>query len=123
MKKLRISLVLCMAFVINAQAQLLIQKPTQPAHVSIVEAEIFIAFSQTMIKNLDSLKPIALDKNWEKEDNVLLTALPQPKVKYLAAPQPFVIHASEYPIWQKINRRINPEDIPVWRAVSVKKNL
>lgn len=124
MKKYRFSVLICLLFGLNLQAQLGIQKGSSPLQDPILKVDFQRpAFSLMVLNSLTYLETSSIYQNLQENAPIILPTLPQPKIKFLETPHPFIIQSEDYPLWQNINRRIAPEDIPVWKAISITKAL
>lgn len=124
MKKLTISLLLCLLFALYLPAQLSLPKEEHPLQGSVLQLEIQRpAFSLMVLNSLAFLESNSIQLYQEEKNTESLPILTQPKIKLLETTRPFIIQEEEYPLWQKINRRIEPVDIPVWKAIFITKNL
>lgn len=124
MKKYRFSILICLLLGLNLQAQLGIQRGLSPLQSTIFQVDVQRpAFSSIIMYSLTYLETSSIYQITQEEAPVVLPSLPQPKIKFLETPRPFIIQYEDYPLWQNINRRIAPVDIPVWKAISITKDL
>jgi hypothetical protein len=124
MKKLKIPFMVCLLFALNLQAQLSIDKEKHPLQVSSSQIDVQRpAFSLMVLNSLTYLESTSIQLYQKEKNTESLPILTQPKIKLLETARPFIIQQEEYPLWQKINRWIEPIDIPVWEAISFTKDL
>jgi hypothetical protein len=124
MKKLTIPFIACLLFTLNLQAQLSVDKEKHSLQGSFLQVDVQRpAFSLVVLNSITFLESTSIQRYQKEKNTKSLPTLTQPKIKLLEATRPFAIHTEEYLLWQKINRRIEPIDIPVWKAISVTKNL
>jgi hypothetical protein len=124
MKKLTIPFIACLLFTLNLQAQLSVDKEKHSLQGSFLQVDVQRpAFSLVVLNSITFLESTSIQRYQKEKNTKSLPTLTQPKIKLLETTRPFAIHTEEYLLWQKINRRIEPIDIPVWKAISVTKNL
>ncbi len=84
-----------------------------------------LVLTLTVTNSLISEEVNALNRLMEEKwpEVMPLPTLQQPKIKLLDERRKFILQQQDFPVWQRIQRRVDPIDIPVWNAVKVTKDL
>ncbi len=124
MKKLSISLIICFLFALHSKAQLSTHAEGASLNSPILTTNIQQSvFSFTVMNSLTYLELNVIQFYQQEMTATPFPVLPQPEIRLLKTPRPLLIQDEEFPIWQKISRRIRPVDIPVWNPISITKTL
>ncbi len=126
MKKLWMIIFILSLLAFDAAAQL---GKTQPVFKD--SPKILKKPSQHMITTLPVANSLILEEiHWlnklieeKRAELAPLKTLQQPMIKLLEEERQFVIVQQDFPLWQQIQRRVDPIDIPVWNAVKITKDL
>ena len=124
MKKFGVLFVSCLLLTLYLNAQIGTQTGALSTKSTLLNLESKPSLFPLVLLNSLSILEINAIQQISKEKKLLpLNPLPQPNFKLLKENQIFRIQRSEWPLWRTLNQRIEPVDIPVWKAVSVTKSI